>query len=94
MKKIMFPDKKDHATVDKIVSNLSSHKVSKHHSKHFSLEECKRFGLKIVDLEADHKLQDLLLSVHHSYMHTFSNTNLIKIIENQKDKIFVLALAK
>jgi hypothetical protein len=39
-------------------------------------------GLKIITLEEDPTLQDLVLTVHHSYMHTFSATAAIKIIEN------------
>lgn len=39
-------------------------------------------GLKIEKLEDDKKLQDLALTVHHAYMHTFSMSVAIKIIEN------------
>ncbi|MEX2605798.1 MAG: hypothetical protein WD708_00495 [Kiritimatiellia bacterium] len=35
------------------------------------------------DVEADQELQDLILTTHHCFMHTFANTPAIKIIENQ-----------
>jgi hypothetical protein len=37
-------------------------------------------GLKIFELEADSKLQDLTLTTHHAFMHTFSNSGALKII--------------
>ena len=39
-------------------------------------------GLKIIDLEENDELQDAVLSIHHCYMHTFANSNAVKIIEN------------
>ena len=41
-------------------------------------------------LEASQDFQDLVLSVHHCYMHTLMNTTIIKIVENQNG----IALAK
>ncbi len=39
-------------------------------------------GLKVVEIESDQQLQDLVLTVHHCYMHALMNTGAIKIIEN------------
>ena len=39
-------------------------------------------GLKILEIESDQNLQDLILTVHHCYMHALMNTPAIKIIEN------------
>jgi len=47
------------------------------------LSKCEEIGLKIEKLEDDKKLQDLVLTVHCAYMHTFSMSPAIKIIENQ-----------
>lgn len=33
-------------------------------------------------METDNKVQDLILTTHHAFMHTFANTNAIKIVEN------------
>jgi len=52
------------------------------HARHIHKAKAKEIGLKIVDLEADDTLQDLVLSVHHSCMLTFEQTGAIKLIEN------------
>ena len=46
-------------------------------------------GLKIEKLEDDQTLQDLVLSVHHSCIHTLSETPSFKIIENQNGIAFI-----
>ena len=43
-----------------------------------------------MSLEDDSALQDLVLTVHHAYMHTFSTTPAIKIIENHNGKAMVI----
>ena len=53
------------------------------------MQKCIDIGLKIEKLEDDQTLQDLVLSVHHSCMHTLSNTPSIKIIENQNGIAFI-----
>ncbi len=50
------------------------------HSHHFGISKCKSIGLKVLPLEADQALQELVLSVHHSFMATFSRTTAIKVI--------------
>ena len=72
-----------------VVATLSSHTETKSHSRHLSNNRCKEIGLKIVDLEFDNELQDLVLSVHHACMLTLENQNIIKIIENQNAKTFI-----
>lgn len=47
-----------------------------------SAQDCKKLGLKVIDIESDQTLQDLILTVHHCYMHTFANSPAIKITEN------------
>ena len=66
-----------------IVAALSSSDTTFNHARHIHLEELEALGLKITYLENDPKLQDLVLTVHHAYMHTFSMTPAIKIVENQ-----------
>lgn len=75
-----------------VVSTLSSHEKTKSHSRHLSNNRCKEIGLKIMDLESDNELQDLVLSVHHSCMLTLENQNIVKIIENQNEKAFITRL--
>ena len=68
---------------NKVVSALNNHHDTKAHGRHIDAEQAKKIGLKIIDLEKDNVLQDLVLTVHHACMHTFSQApNLQKIIEN------------
>ena len=46
-------------------------------------------GVSIIDMEADNHLQDLILTVHHSFMHTFSHTTVTKIVENHVDAAYI-----
>ncbi len=41
-------------------------------------------NLKIETLESNPELQDLVLTVHHCYMHTLANTAAAKAVENHK----------
>lgn len=70
---------------------LTNYALNKSHFRHLDLDTCEKIvGLKIVELEKNQKLQDLLLSVHHSYMHTFSSSPAVKIIENHKGQAMVI----
>jgi ATP-dependent protease ClpP protease subunit len=80
LKTSMCKDKEEVA--DKILKTFADHKAQKSHSRHISVAQCKRVGINVIELEKDHTLQDLVLTVHHAFMHTFSNTYTVKIIEN------------
>ena len=69
---------------------LNNNEHTKMHSRHIGIDKAKEIGLKIKALESDDKLQDAILSVHHCYMHTFQNTNAVKILENQKGVSFIM----
>jgi ClpP class serine protease len=68
--------------VEKIIGTFANHTIQKSHARHISKQECKDVGLKVIDLEDNQDLQDAVLTTHHSFMHTFSNTHCVKIIEN------------
>lgn len=72
-----------------IMKELADHKVSKTHGRHISQQKCIDLGLRIEKLEDDQQLQDLVLSVHHSCIHTLSGTPSFKIIENQNGIAFI-----
>jgi hypothetical protein len=74
---------------DAILEFFSSHKETKMHARHINKEKCKEAGLRIIDIEEDQKFQDLLLTVHHAFMHTFSRSSAIKIIENHEGNAFI-----
>ena len=75
--------------INNIVASLNEHDNSKLHGRHFDMDFCKSIGLKIVDLEADSKLQDAVLSVHHAFMASFSGSEMTKIIESSNDKVWI-----
>ncbi len=68
---------------------LSEHKRFKSHRRHIPRAELEERGLKIVHLESDQPLQDLVLSVFHATTHTFQGTNAVKIIENHLGRAFI-----
>ena len=70
---------------ERIVSSLNNHEDTKTHSRHLPLDDAKILGLKIMSIEDDFngEFQDRVLTIHHAYMHTFSNSTAIKIVENQ-----------
>lgn len=67
----------------KILKEFSDHNANKSHARHISKQKCIEIGLTIENLEDDQELQDRVLSVHHSFMLTFSQTQAVKIVENQ-----------
>lgn len=81
------PDKKK--LIDNIIKELGDHAVNKSHARHLSMKKCKDMGLKIIEMESDHELQDLILSIHHICIHTLGATNAFKIIENQDGIAFI-----
>lgn len=72
----------DAAIAQRITDEFSSHDDSKMHARHISMQKCIDLGVKVIKLEEDDKLQDLVLTVHHAFMHTFANSGALKIIEN------------
>lgn len=79
----MFKDQNCDDLIDNIVSNFNENKHSKNHARHFDINYCVDKGLKITQLEENQEFQDKVLSVHHATMITLSESNNIKIIENQ-----------
>ncbi|MFA5126984.1 MAG: ATP-dependent Clp protease proteolytic subunit [Patescibacteria group bacterium] len=75
--------------VKKIIDELTDHSISLSHSRHLSFKKCSELGFMVDDLESDSKLQDAVLSVHHSFIHTLTSTPAIKIIENHNGVAFI-----
>lgn len=88
------PEKKANSVVDK----LGSHAETSTHARHIHMDECKKLGIKVIELEKmDDKsidgckdLQDCVLTIHHSYMHTFSNSTAVKIVENHLGNAMIM----
>lgn len=73
-----------------VAKKMADHGATRSHQRHLSLTECEAAGLKIEHLEGDPTLQDLVLTVHHAYMHTFTQTRATKIVENQQGAAFMI----
>lgn len=76
----------------KILREFSDHKTNKSHARHISKDKCKEIGVSIIDMESDDDLQDLILTVHHSFMHTFSHSTVTKIVENHMGLAYIESL--
>ncbi len=72
-----------------IIEELGNHSLNKSHARHLSAEKCNSMGLKITKLEDDPKIQDAVLSIHHTCIHTLTSTNAFKIIENHNGIAFI-----
>lgn len=59
------------------------------HGRRVSIDDVQNLGLKAVRLEEDQQLQDAVLSVHHCFSLTLSNTPAAKIIENHLGQAYV-----
>lgn len=89
----MFDGDDNKATkVKSIIKYLNNNEDTKIHSRHISAKKAKEIGLKVTDLENNDKFQDAVLSIHHCYMHTFSNSNTLKIIENHNEVATITVL--
>ncbi|MEM9099429.1 MAG: S49 family peptidase [Pseudomonadota bacterium] len=73
----------------KIADTLSDLGKNTSHDRRFFYQDCIDMGLVIEMLEDDEDLQDLVLTVHHCFMHVLSNAPVIKIIENHAGKAMI-----
>jgi hypothetical protein len=76
-----------------IIHELGDHALTLSHARHLSSDKCTDIGLKIELLEDTPNLQDAVLSVHHAFMITLSQTAAFKIIENQMGIAFIKAIS-
>lgn len=90
----MFLGEPDSETISKrLVEELSSHDSTKMHSRHISRKDVIEYGMKILSLEDDFdkETRDTLLTIHHCFMHAFSQVpNASKIIENHVGRRMVM----
>lgn len=94
LEQVMFKGSKNaKAKAQKIVDYLAAYSDRKTHSRHINIDECRKIGLSIESLEKDQKLQDIILTIHHCYMHTLANTPAIKITENHMGAAMVRSVA-
>lgn len=87
---VMFAgEKKAKRKAAAIVRWLTSDTINRTHERHIHYDECKKKGLKVSKIEDDQNFQDLILTVHHCFMHALMNTSSFKIIENHTGTAFV-----
>ncbi|HNB25355.1 MAG TPA: ATP-dependent Clp protease proteolytic subunit [Alphaproteobacteria bacterium] len=72
-----------------VVDTLTDFSGNKAHDRHIHFDECQQIGLNIKSIESDKTFQDLVLTVHHCYMHSLMNTQAFKIVENHLGVAFV-----
>lgn len=90
LKTVMFVGDPDaEAKAQRIVEALSDTDEHKAHERHIPMAKCIEIGLRIKPLEDDPQLQDLVLTVHHCYMHALMNYPPYKIIENHLGTAFM-----
>lgn len=90
LENVMFAGETNANKKAKTVANkLADYKLNRRHERHIHLEECRDIGLKVERIEGDSVLQDLVLTVHHCFMHSLMNTPAFKMIENHNGVAFV-----
>lgn len=78
----------------RIATYLTDHSVHLTHARGVFRGELQNFDpdISVTALETDQQLQDLVLTVYHAAMHTFSNTRACKVIENHLGKSYVVLI--
>lgn len=85
LKTVMFAGQADAEQKAKsIVEFLSDFDSTRHHSRHININRCKEIGLNIIQMEDDDTLQDLILTVHHCYIHAMDGGRVAKVVENDR----------
>ena len=73
----------------RIAAWFADYESFRSHGRRVGRQQARDNGVRVVDLEDDDQLQDVVLSVHHATMHTFSGTPAQKIIENHRGRAWV-----
>lgn len=92
LKEVMFLDHPDADNkAQRIIDALNNHHDTKMHARHLNWETAQNYGLNIelFEKEGNQQLQDLVLTVHHCYMQTFTCSKAIKIVENDSGSAVV-----
>lgn len=76
--------------IGNIVHLLTNQSLTKSHARHIPMPICKEVGLKVVDIEKDRDLHDIVLSIHHAATLTIMNTDAVKMIENQDGRAYMV----
>lgn len=77
-----------------IAEELANVRAHKEHARHIHSDDLKNMGLNIKDLESDDELQDVVLSVHHAFTISLTNSAAAKIIENHEGTAFIKSVQR
>ena len=86
---MFFRQKNSQKKIDQVISALTAFDEVKLHERQIGYQEARKIGLKIKLLENHQGLQDVVLPLHHCYVHTLSNTGAFKLIENHDGASFI-----
>lgn len=90
LEKYMFKDLDDPAGEAMAAANFfADDKLHMAHGRGIGREKLAELSIEVEPLEADSVLQDLVLTIHHSFTHTFGYTPVAKIIENHLGRSWI-----
>ncbi len=90
LKRYMFDgDVESEKKAGQIAEWFADYESFQSHGRRAGPDQAAEIGVKVSRLESDEALQDAVLSVHHTAMHTFSGTRAAKIIENHHGRAWV-----
>jgi hypothetical protein len=92
MANYMFKSEADRVTKAAAVARaFADYRTLYSHGRPISRDQASAMAVTaITNLEADNKLQDAVLSVHHATMHTLAGSGAVKIVENNLPRTFAL----
>ena len=71
------------------VASIFANNEGRAHNTHIQFQQCADVGLNVKRLEDDQLLQDIVLTLHHCYMHSLTNTSAFKLIENHLGRAMI-----
>lgn len=80
----------DHDAASRAAEWFADHTYFKSHGRQVTRDDARAQGVRVVDLEGDGELQDLVLSVSHAAQLTYSGTPCAKLIENHHGRAWLL----
>ncbi len=94
LRRYMFNGEQDAEGKSRIIADwFADYESFGSHARRVGRDDARKIDVRVTDLEADDVLQDLVLSVHHATMHTFSGTPATKIIENDLGRAWIRSSA-
>jgi hypothetical protein len=90
LKTYMFAGRDDREAKSREVAEyFANQKLHKSHGRGIDREQARALGVDIVNLEDDQDLQDAVLSIHHAVLHTFTNTQATRLVENHLGRAWI-----